>query len=82
MLLATLATLIPYAFSAAAQLLLLATDRAAFSGRGRGEQPVFYGYLLLLAGIPVYVWIRWRDGQPPRPEQLPRAERRVPVAMR
>jgi basic amino acid/polyamine antiporter, APA family len=32
-LLATLAMLIPYTFSAAAQLLLLATDRAAFSGR-------------------------------------------------
>ena len=32
-LLATLTTLVPYAYSAAAQLMLLATDRPAFSGR-------------------------------------------------
>ncbi|MFI0411734.1 amino acid permease [Actinomadura sp. 3N508] len=32
-LLATLTTVIPYAYAAAAQLVLLATDRAAFSGR-------------------------------------------------
>ena len=32
-LLATLTTLVPYAYSAAAQLMLLATDRARFSGR-------------------------------------------------
>jgi APA family basic amino acid/polyamine antiporter len=83
-LLATLATLVPYTFSAAAQLLLLVTDRAAFSGRrlardaviaglafaysmwaiaGAGYEVVFKGFLLLLAGIPVYVWIRWRDSR-------------------
>jgi APA family basic amino acid/polyamine antiporter len=90
-LLATLATLVPYTFSAGAQLLLLVTDRAAFSGRrltrdaviaglafaysvwaiaGAGYEVVFKGFLLLLAGIPVYVWIRWRDvrAQQPRPE--------------
>jgi APA family basic amino acid/polyamine antiporter len=90
-LLATLATLVPYTFAAGAQLLLLVTDRAAFSGRrlardavvaglafaysvwaiaGAGYEVVFKGFLLLLAGIPVYVWIRWRDvqAQRPRPE--------------
>jgi basic amino acid/polyamine antiporter, APA family len=80
-LLATLTTLVPYAYSAAAQLLLLVTDRARFSGRrlagdalvalgafgyslwaiaGAGYEVVFKGFLLLLAGIPVYVWLRWR----------------------
>lgn len=28
---------------------------------GAGQETVFYGFLLLLAGIPVYVWLRWRD---------------------
>jgi APA family basic amino acid/polyamine antiporter len=80
-LLATLATLVPYAYSAAAQLMLLVTDKVRFSGRrlardalvalgafgyslwaiaGAGYEVVFKGFLLLLAGIPVYVWLRWR----------------------
>jgi APA family basic amino acid/polyamine antiporter len=85
-LLATLTTLVPYAYSAAAQLMLLATDRARFSGRrlatdavvallafgyslwaiaGAGYEVVFKGFLLLLAGIPVYVWMRWRAARAP-----------------
>jgi APA family basic amino acid/polyamine antiporter len=85
-LLATLTTLVPYAYSAAAQLMLLATDRARFSGRrlatdavvallafgyslwaiaGAGYEVVFKGFLLLLAGIPVYIWMRWRAAQAP-----------------
>ncbi len=80
-LLATLATLIPYAYTAAADLLLVLTDRASFAARrvavdlvvaftafayaawtivGAGYQAVTWGFVLLLAGIPVYVWIRWR----------------------
>jgi basic amino acid/polyamine antiporter, APA family len=80
-LLATLTTLVPYAYSAAAQLLLLATDRASFSGRrlatdaviaglafayslwtiaGSGYEVVFKGFMLMLAGIPVYVFLKWR----------------------
>jgi APA family basic amino acid/polyamine antiporter len=79
-----LATLVPYAYSAAAQLMLLATDLAAFSGRrlatdvvvaglafayslwaiaGSGYEVVFKGFLLLLAGIPIYVWMRWRSSK-------------------
>ena len=27
---------------------------------GAGAEVVFYGYLLLLAGVPVFVWVRWR----------------------
>lgn len=81
-LLATLTTLIPYAYSAVAQLVLLATDRAAFSGRrlagsaaiavvafgysvwaiaGSGYEVVYKGTLLLLAGMPVYAWLKYRD---------------------
>jgi len=80
-LLATLTTLVPYAYSAAAQLMLLVTDRVNFSGRrftidvvvaalafaysmwaiaGSGYEVVFKGFMLLLAGIPVYVWMQWR----------------------
>jgi APA family basic amino acid/polyamine antiporter len=96
-LLATLTTLVPYAYSAAAQLMLLVTDRARFSGRrlatdalvallafgyslwaiaGAGYEVVFKGFLLLLAGIPVYVWLRWRatraaaEAEPLMVEQL------------
>ena len=85
-LLATLTTLVPYAYSAAAQVMLLVTDRARFSGRrlatdalvallafgyslwaiaGAGYEVVFKGFLLLLAGIPVYVWLRWRATRTP-----------------
>jgi len=82
LLLATLTTLVPYAYSAAAQLLLFVKDRGHFSGMrlakdaviaslafaysvwaiyGAGQEVVFYGLLLLLAGIPVYVWMQWRN---------------------
>ena len=81
-LLATLTTLIPYAYASVAQLVLLATDRAAFSGRrllkdaviallafgysvwavaGSGYEVVFKGTLLLLGGMPVYAWLKYRS---------------------
>ena len=77
--LATLTTLVPYAFSAAAELLLCSSSASA-SGRaswcatthrragvrlqlwaiaGAGDDIVTKGFVLLLAGIPVYVCIRW-----------------------
>jgi basic amino acid/polyamine antiporter, APA family len=79
-LLATLTTLIPYVFSAAAQLMLLISDRSRFDGRrlaghatiatlalayaiwtvaGSGYEVVYKGFLLLLLGIPVYLWMRY-----------------------
>jgi APA family basic amino acid/polyamine antiporter len=88
LLLATLTTLVPYAFSSMAQLLLLVSDREAFSARnfardaviaavafayslwaieGAGADVVFKGFLLILAGTPVYVGMRWyqlRKGAP------------------
>ena len=27
---------------------------------GAGAEIVFYGFLLLLAGVPIFVWVRWR----------------------
>jgi APA family basic amino acid/polyamine antiporter len=32
---------------------------------GAGYEVVFKGFLLLLAGIPVYVWLRWRATRAP-----------------
>ncbi|HEX7744743.1 MAG TPA: amino acid permease [Micromonosporaceae bacterium] len=79
-LLATLTTLIPYVFSAAAQLMLLVTDRAQFDAKrlaghvtvaalalaygiwtvaGSGYQVVYRGFLLLLLGIPVFLWMKY-----------------------
>lgn len=83
-LLATLTTLVPYAFSAAAELMLFVSDREAFSlprlGKdatiaalafayslwtiaGSGYQVVFRGFMLLMAGIPIYLWMKWRSSQ-------------------
>jgi APA family basic amino acid/polyamine antiporter len=83
--LATLTTLIPYAFSAAAQVYLMFTDRARFEGRrfardaivalvafafsfwaiyGSGLELVGQGYLLLLAGVPVYLFLKWQASRP------------------
>jgi len=33
---------------------------------GAGAEVVFYGFLLLLAGVPVFVWVRWRAILPAR----------------
>ena len=81
-LLATLTTLVPYAFSAAAQAWLwlvepesfkplhlvrdvvIATLAFAYSVwaiAGAGDDIVTKGFVLLLAGIPVYVGMRWWD---------------------
>jgi APA family basic amino acid/polyamine antiporter len=80
-LLATLTTLVPYAYSAAAEVMLFVTDRGAFSGTrlakdaviaglafaysvwtiaGSGYEVVYKGFVLLMAGIPVYVFMKWR----------------------
>lgn len=83
-LLATLSTLIPYVFSAAAELVIFVRDREGFSGErlagasviavlafayslwaivGAGRETVFWGFLLLLAGVPFYWWqARGREG--------------------
>jgi basic amino acid/polyamine antiporter, APA family len=85
-LLATLTTLVPYAFSAAAQVYLYFTDRAAFAARhmirdtviaglafayslwaigNSGDDIVEKGFMLLLAGIPVYIAVKvWPSKTP------------------
>jgi APA family basic amino acid/polyamine antiporter len=72
-LLCTLSTLVPYAFCSLAVWLMpgqprpsgtaalisaLAFVYAMFAIYGAGAETVFYGFLLLLGGLPVYVWIR------------------------
>jgi APA family basic amino acid/polyamine antiporter len=84
-LLATLTTLVPYAFSAAAQALLYFTEPELFERRlfvrdtviaglaflysvwaitGSGKDIIAKGFVLLLAGIPVYVLMKgWQHRQ-------------------
>jgi len=79
---ATLTALIPYAYSAAAQIYLFFADRTAFSGVhlarhsviaflalaysswaiwGAGTDAIAKGFMLLLCGIPVYIWVKWEQ---------------------
>lgn len=97
-LLATLTTLVPYAYTAAAQLVMLFADRERFQVRsfalhaaiallafaysvwaivGAGTDVIAKGFVLLMAGIPVYVFLKWRaamhaSGQPPAPAAITR----------
>ena len=46
-----------------ARTALLRGDRvlcARGGSHGAGAEVVCYGFLLLLAGVPVFVWVRWR----------------------
>jgi basic amino acid/polyamine antiporter, APA family len=96
-LLATLTTLVPYAFAAAAEIVLIVIDPKRFTGRklardvviaslgfgyaiwtivGSGDRAIAKGFVLLMAGIPVYVFMKWRRGIE-RPVEAPRPEGRV-----
>jgi APA family basic amino acid/polyamine antiporter len=73
-LLATLNTLIPYVFASLAVFLIGDKDRRLTSGMaliaglaffysfwamtGAGAETVFYGFLLIVAGLPVFVYLR------------------------
>ena len=72
-LLCTLSTLVPYVFCSmavwlmpgeraprggAAVVSVLAFVYAMFAIGGAGNETVFYGFLFLLSGLPVYVWLR------------------------
>jgi APA family basic amino acid/polyamine antiporter len=72
-LLATLSTLVPYAFCSLAGFMLrrsvrltpaasivagLAFAYALWAIGGAGTEVVYWGFLLLMAGLPVYVWVR------------------------
>ena len=81
-LLATLASLIPYFLTTMSELVIFLKYPELFKGRkllgsviiavlagiysfwviiGSGEETVFYGTLLLLSSVPVYVWMKWRN---------------------
>jgi APA family basic amino acid/polyamine antiporter len=36
---------------------------------GSGEAIVFWGFILLLAGIPVYVWVLWKNKSKNNPQR-------------
>jgi APA family basic amino acid/polyamine antiporter len=72
-LLCTLSTLVPYVFCSlavwlmpgrprprggAAVVSVLAFVYSMFAIGGAGADTVFYGFLFLLAGLPIYVWLR------------------------
>jgi len=90
-LLATLSSLVPYFFSAMAELMLLYKRREEFSKKrlnisifisivagayafwmiyGAGRDIVYSGMLLMLSGVPVYVWVKWRDFSRTEAEKL------------
>jgi APA family basic amino acid/polyamine antiporter len=72
-LLCTLSTLVPYVFcslavwlmpgqprprGSAAVVSMLAFVYAMFAIGGAGAETVFYGFLFLLAGLPIFVWLK------------------------
>lgn len=80
-LLATLTTVVPYAFAAAAELALFVKEPERFTGHkmardavvavlgfgyaiwamyATGSESIAKGYILLMLGIPVYLYLRWR----------------------
>jgi APA family basic amino acid/polyamine antiporter len=72
MLLSTLTSLLPYLFSAASYLLLPGTNKWAGAGTfaflfwaisGSGTETVYWGFLLLLSGIPFYIWMKQAAGR-------------------
>jgi len=81
-LLATLTTLVPYAYAAAAEMYLFVSERERFSGPnlardlviavlafayaiyaivGAGTDVIAKGFILLMLGVPVYVYLKWRE---------------------
>jgi basic amino acid/polyamine antiporter, APA family len=83
-LLATLTTVVPYAFAAAAEIALFVKEPGRFTGRkmlrdgvmaglgfgyaiwamyATGSESIAKGYLLLMIGTPVYLYMRWRGAR-------------------
>jgi APA family basic amino acid/polyamine antiporter len=97
-LLATLASLIPYFLTTMSELIIFLKYPALFkNGKqllgsvmiavlagiysfwaiiGSGERTVFYGTLLLLSSVPVYVWMKWRT---PSTKPLTMGEQPLPL---
>ncbi|WP_426414805.1 amino acid permease [Aestuariirhabdus sp. LZHN29] len=83
-LLATLTSLIPYSFSAIAELLIYSKRPDEFRKErlwghcliailgflyglwaiaGSGQDTVYWGFLLLMLGLPVYSWVKWQHSR-------------------
>ncbi|MEP4030229.1 MAG: hypothetical protein ABJM33_02685, partial [Roseibium polysiphoniae] len=83
-LLATMASLVPYAFCAVAEIMIRVVRGHSLNDPGlagivglgavgflysiwavygSGADVVFFGFLLLLAGVPVHALIRWRQAR-------------------
>jgi len=81
-LLAVMASLLPYALCALAELAISLSGGRGLTGYdlvkvsvlgllgfvysfwaifGAGAEVVFYGFLLILAGVPIHIWIRWQN---------------------
>ena len=81
LLLATLTTVVPYAFAAAAEIALFVKEPERFTGLklvrdtiiaalgfgyaiwamyATGSESIAKGYILLMLGIPLYLYLRWR----------------------
>jgi basic amino acid/polyamine antiporter, APA family len=64
--LSTLSTLVPYVFCSLAGFMrgqrsvagVIAFLFSMFAIAGAGTEVVYYGFLLLLAGLPIYVWVK------------------------
>lgn len=75
-LLSTLTCLVPYLFASATHLMFalrsgkkwtwiwgsIAFVFSMFAVVGSGQEIVFYGFLVLMAGIPFYVWLKRKEG--------------------
>ncbi|RRJ83289.1 amino acid permease [Aestuariirhabdus litorea] len=85
-LLATLTSLVPYSFSAIAELMILSKRRGSANTErllghsviamlgflyslwaiaGSGQDTVYWGFLLLMLGLPVYSYVKWQSSTPP-----------------
>jgi APA family basic amino acid/polyamine antiporter len=107
LLLATLTTVVPYAFAAAAEIALMAKEPERFTGHkllrdsvvaflgfgyavwamyATGSEAIAKGYILLMLGIPFYLYLRWRrqrDRTPLRtePYELPELPKEAPARL-
>jgi APA family basic amino acid/polyamine antiporter len=69
----------------------LAFAYSAWAIWGAGEEVIAKGFMLLIAGIPVYIWLKWRQSRVPAadwqvlqrtPPPRERPAERVPIGLR
>jgi len=83
-LLATMTTLLLFALSSVAELMISIKEKKLLSMKGliklvtisalaflysmwtiagAGQEIVYWGFLLIITGVPVYIWIKWQDAK-------------------